>query len=85
MLRDLCVTFAWCAALSGCTARSPSIPILGAYFPAWMLCIIVGVMLAALVRVVFGLARIDVVPRPVVYPALAVAFAIVTWLVLYRG
>jgi urea transporter len=85
MPRALRVAFASGAALSGCAARSPSIPILGAYFPAWMVCILVGVVLAALVRVAFGLARIDVGPRPLVYPALAVAFAIVTWLVLYRG
>lgn len=71
--------------LSGCAARSPSIPILGAYFPAWMICILVGAVLAALVRGVFGLARIDPTPRGLVYPALAVAFAIVTWLALYRG
>jgi hypothetical protein len=74
-----------CAALAGCATRSPAIPILGAYFPAWMLCMLVGVVLATLVRVVFGLARIDLRPGPVVYPALAVAFALATWLAFYRG
>jgi hypothetical protein len=85
MRRSLQFALIGCAALAGCAARSPSIPVLGAYFPAWMLCMVVGVVLATLVRIVFGLARIDLRPRPVVYPALAVAFALATWLAFYRG
>lgn len=85
MSRGLYTTVAFCAVLSGCAARSPSIPILGAYFPAWMLCILVGIVLATLVRFMFGRVRIDVVPRPAVYPALAIAFAIAMWLMFYRG
>lgn len=38
--------------LSGC-AGAPSIPIAGAYFPAWLLCALAGVVGAAIARALF--------------------------------
>ena len=50
--------------LSGCTVRgAPSYTLFGAYFPAWMFCAALGILVAILARVVFvatGLA--DVLP-----------------------
>jgi YtcA family len=75
-----------CAALGGCQ-RVPSIDVLGAYFPSWMLCAIVGIALALIVRRVLIAAGADggLGPRGVVYPALALALGLATWLVLFRG
>src|SRR5262245_42894757 len=41
----------WLAA--GC-AGAPSIPIAGAYFPAWLLCAVIGIVAALAARVVFA-------------------------------
>jgi hypothetical protein len=75
-----------CAALGGCQ-RVPSINVLGAFFPSWMLCAIVGIALTLIVRWVLIAAGADgeLGPRGIVYPALALALGLGTWLVLFRG
>jgi hypothetical protein len=83
--RDTLV-IAMCAALGGCQ-RVPSINVLGAFFPSWMLCAIVGIALTLIVRWVLIAAGADgeLGPRVVVYPALALALGLGTWLLLFRG
>ena len=64
------------AASGGCTqAAAPAVPLLGAYFPSWLLCAAAGVLVAILVRVVFvRIGLDDVLPaRLAVYLAVAVA------------
>lgn len=72
--------------LGGCE-RVPSIDVLGAYFPSWMLCVIIGIVLTLVVRWVFVAAGVDgsIGPRGVVYPALALAFTLATWVAFFRG
>jgi hypothetical protein len=80
------MVIAMCVALGGCQ-RVPSIDVLGAFFPSWMLCAIVGIALTLIVRRVLIAAGADggLGPRGVVYPALAAALGLGTWLVLFRG
>jgi len=80
------MVIATCAALGGCQ-RVPSINVLGAFFPSWMLCAIVGIALTLIVRRVLIAAGADdgLGPRGVVYPALALALGLGTWVVLFRG
>src|SRR5258705_3929697 len=63
------MVIAMCAALAGCQ-RVPSINVLGAFFPSWMLCAIVGIALTLIVRRVLIAAGADggLGPRGVVYP-----------------
>ena len=65
----------------------PSINLLGAYFPAWMLCILVGVVLALIGHRLLAAAGLDasIGPRAIVYPALALAFTLVLWVVFFRA
>jgi YtcA family len=72
--------------LCGCE-RAPSINVLGAFFPSWMLCAVAGIGLALVVRWVFIAAGVDasIGPRGVVYPALALAFSLATWVAFFRG
>lgn len=59
---------------SGCTQTpAPAIPLMGAYFPSWLLCAFAGVLTAIVVRVVFVRIGIDdVLPaRLLVYLAVA--------------
>jgi hypothetical protein len=50
------------SALSGCTVRgAPSFVIAGSYFPGWMFCALIGIVLAIAVRIGFvasGLASV---------------------------
>jgi hypothetical protein len=71
---------------SGCT-YAPSVPLFGAFFPAWMLCALLGIGLAVIVRILSvstGLARTVAIP-PVTYPLLAMLFAAAVWIVFFRG
>ena len=74
-------------ALCGCQERVPSINVLGAFFPAWMLCIIAGITFALLVRQLFNAIGLSswIGPPAVIYPALAVGAMCVTWIVFFQN
>ena len=65
--------------------RSPTIDVFGSYFPAWMVCIIVGIVLTVVVRQVLVALKIDAQLRPkgLVYLCLTIVFALSTRLVIY--
>lgn len=65
----------------------PSINVLGAYFPSWMLCVLIGVLLALAGRRLLAAAGLDpwIGPRGIIYPALALAMALGVWLAFFGG
>jgi len=70
--------------LPGCRL-APSVNILGSFFPAWLICIVVGVVLTVLSRQLFvavGVAS-DLRPAGLVYPCLGGLWIFATWLVLF--
>ncbi|MDW3688467.1 YtcA family lipoprotein [Cupriavidus sp. CV2] len=71
--------------VGGC-AKSPSLSVLGAYFPDWMFCIIAGVALAIACYLVLERAGSGywLGPPAVAYPALTTLFSLVVWLILFR-
>lgn len=72
-------------ALSGCSplAGSPSIPLFGSFFPAWIICAVGGIIVAVLLRVLLILLRLDehLPAPPLVYLCLALSAGIGLWLV----
>ena len=54
-----------------CAGCDPVVDIAGADFPAWLICAIAGIALAAVVRTLFAATRIEphLGPLYVVYPA----------------
>jgi hypothetical protein len=74
-------------ALCGCEQRVPSVNVLGAFFPAWMLCILAGITLALLARQLFHALGLNpwIGPPAVVYPALAVGAMCATWIVFFQN
>lgn len=70
--------------LSGC-ARAPSVYAFGSYFPSWLLCAIVGILGAVVVRVIFIWLRLDdYLPlRLLVYICVALIIAIITSLAFF--
>ena len=73
-------------ALTGCE-RVPSVNVLGAYFPSWMLCVLVGIALTLAARQALTAAGVEssIGPLGLVYPALTLAFTLATWLIFFRG
>lgn len=69
--------------VSGCS-RAPSIEIVGSLFPAWLLCLIVGILLATVARWLL-LRRQIVLAWPIlVYPSLAALFTFLLWLMFFN-
>jgi hypothetical protein len=68
-------------------AHSPSIDVLGSYFPAWLLCIVVGVVLTIVARLLFVAWKLDahLLSAPIVYPCLTAVFAMTVWLIFFRN
>ena len=64
----------------------PQINIIGSFFPSWMLCVLIGIVAALLVRRLFVRTGIDpyVGPRALVYPSLAILVTLVLWVALFR-
>jgi len=72
------------AGVMGCGA-SPSVNILGSFFPAWLISIVVGVVLTVVVRrvlVAFDVAA-HLQPAALVYPCLVGLLTFATWLVVF--
>jgi hypothetical protein len=52
-------------ALGGCARGAPSFPLFGAFFPAWLLCAVFGVLAGVGARVAFiALGKADLLPYP---------------------
>ncbi|MRX11845.1 DUF1656 domain-containing protein [Pseudoduganella sp. FT25W] len=70
---------------SGC-GPAPSVAILGAYFPGWMLCALLGIALTVLLHLLAGAAGLHRPGGPpLLYPLLALLCATLLWLFLFRG
>ena len=66
-------------------ACDPILDIDGAFFPGWMLCIIIGIALAFAAHPVFvrlGIAEY-IGPPVLIYPCLALLLTLAAWLVLF--
>ena len=81
---------AWCLGLVAwlplLTACDPILDIDGAFFPAWMLCMIVGIGLAFASHPLFVRLGIQgyLGPPVLIYPSLALLFTLATWLIFFR-
>jgi hypothetical protein len=68
-------------AVAGCS-YSPTMDLLGSYFPAWMLCAAVGIVAAVIIRQILAVTGInDYVIAPLLtYAGLAVSATLLAWL-----
>ena len=68
--------------LAGCS-RAPAVDIVGSFFPAWLVCFIVAILLTALVRLLLLRLRIKVALPMLVYLGLVALFTFALWLVFF--
>jgi phosphate/sulfate permease len=73
-----------CLAAAGCS-RAPTFNILGSFFPAWILCGLIGIVVAAIIRVLFVRWNFEkeLTPLLLVYPCLAAFITFTCWLLFY--
>jgi hypothetical protein len=77
-----CVVLLPALLLAAC-GRAPAFDILGSFFPAWLICVGLGIVFTILAREL--LRRYVEIAYPVlVYPCLAACFIFALWLVLFR-
>jgi heme/copper-type cytochrome/quinol oxidase subunit 4 len=69
--------------LSSCS-RAPSVDVLGSFFPAWLVCFIVAIVLTALARLLVMRLRLKVALPMLAYPGLAALFTFVLWLLFFH-
>jgi YtcA-like protein len=67
--------------------RSPTIDILGSYFPAWMICIVSGLTLTLVSRWVIRACHLEYYasPVPLIYTCLTIIYTFLTWIIFYQN
>jgi hypothetical protein len=67
--------------------RSPTIDIVGSYFPAWMICIVSGLTVTLVARWIVQICRLKpyLGPAPLVYSCLMIIFTFATWILFYQN
>jgi hypothetical protein len=67
--------------------RSPTIDILGSYFPAWMICIVSGLTLTLVSRWIIRGYHLEpyASPAPLIYTCLTIIYTFVTWIIFYQN
>lgn len=68
--------------ITGCS-QAPAIDVMGSLFPAWLLCIAVGALLATLTRWQLNRLRVNLLFPFIAYPCLAAAYTFAIWLVFF--
>jgi hypothetical protein len=78
------VSFGSTLLIAGCS-RAPSFNLLGSFFPAWILCGVIGILLAVAVRLFFVRIELEQQLKPLilVYPCLAAFFTFTLWLLFF--
>jgi hypothetical protein len=67
--------------------RSPTVDVLGSYFPAWMVCILSGLALTLVAHwiVQMGDLKPYIGPAPLIYSSLMIIFTFATWILFYQN
>jgi hypothetical protein len=70
--------------LAGCR-RVPTFNILGSFFPAWLICMFAGIVLAVVANRILFYFKVDteIVLPILIYPCIALFFACALWLVCF--
>ena len=75
----------FCLLCTGC-GRAPSVDIIGSFFPVWMICLTLAIILASVVRYLMVRYRLEseVGPVALFYPSVVVLFTCLLWLIFFR-
>jgi hypothetical protein len=67
--------------------HSLTVDVLGSYFPAWMVCILSGLMLTLIAHWIVQLRNLKpyLGPAPLIYSCLMIIFTFATWILFYQN
>jgi len=67
--------------------HSPTVDILGSYFPAWMVCIVSGLTLTLIAHWIVQVGQLKpyIGPTPLIYSCLMIIFTFATWILFYQN
>jgi hypothetical protein len=67
--------------------HSPTVDVLGSYFPAWMVCILSGLALTLIAHWIVQVGNLKpyIGPAPLIYSSLMIIFTFATWILLYQN
>jgi YtcA family len=74
-----------CLLCNGC-GRAPAVDVIGSFFPVWMVCLIVSIVLASLLRLFLLRRQLEPAIEPVAlfYPSVVLLLSCLLWLIFYR-
>jgi YtcA family len=83
--RALIFPYAICLLCAGC-GRAPSVDIIGSFFPVWMLCLTIAIVLACILRLVLLRYQFEseIGPVALFYPSVVILFSCLLWLIFFR-
>jgi hypothetical protein len=67
--------------------HSPTVDVLGSYFPAWMVCILSGLALTFVAHWIVQVGNLKpyIGPAPLIYSCLMIIFTFATWILFYQN
>jgi hypothetical protein len=67
--------------------HSPTVDILGSYFPAWMICILSGLVLTLIAHWIVQAVKLKpyIGLAPLIYSSLMIIFTFATWILFYQN
>ena len=67
--------------------HSPTVDVLGSYFPAWMVCILSGLALTLIAHWIVQVGNLKpyIGPVPLIYSSLMIIFTFATWILFYQN
>jgi hypothetical protein len=65
-------------------SRAPSFDIMGSFFPAWLICLVVAIVLTVVARWMLSRVHIEVALPVLVYPSLTALFTFALWLLFFH-
>jgi hypothetical protein len=74
-----------CLLCTGC-GRAPSIDIIGSFFPVWMVCLTIAIVLASILRLVLLRYQFEseIGPVALFYPSVVILLSCLLWLIFLR-
>jgi hypothetical protein len=74
-----------CLLSAGC-GRAPSVDIIGSFFPVWMVCLTIAIVLASILRLVLLRYQFEseIGPVALFYPSVVILLSCLLWLIFFR-
>lgn len=64
--------------------QAPSFDIFGSFFPAWLICLALGLLLTVAARWLLSRAHVAIALPVLTYPSLTALFTFALWLIFFR-